>query len=453
MAESILIYGEIVDTKTRKAICATHADSGERIRWCSEPAGFNGDGPPEIVFIDLDNPAFSSPDFLLTVAQSSEDVMIVGKRNAATNEDTVRYAKLGVGEILTPGQCLERIEACLRPPDDSSLPAAGDQRYGYHALIGTSPQITQLKSMLRTLSEVDFPSALILGETGTGKSLVCRVLHNTGLRSPHSLVEVNCSAIPDDLFESELFGHVRGAFTDAKTDKLGLFEFAQNGTLFLDEVGNLTLSAQAKLLKVLEDRSLRKVGALAETDVNVRVVAATNIDLAQAIHERRFRDDLYHRLSLLVLDVPSLRDRMEDLPLLAAHYIGYYSTLYHKTGLTADHSAIEELTRYTWPGNVRELCNVIERMVLLTQGSAIKASTVKAALKRGRVSLADRRQICIDVPPQGLSLQSIETVVVGQVLDICGWNKSEAARFLGISRPRLRRIIEAAGLEQDRRSA
>ncbi len=454
MPENIIIYGDIVNAEARKAIQAAHAGSAQKLTWCSDPSLPAEGRIPAIVFVDLDNSEFSSPEFLVSVAQAREDVSILGKSSNPSVDEAVRFAKLGVGEILTPGQCFDRITTCLASKEEEpESKTVTDQRYGFEALIGVSPHIARVKSMLRTLSEVDFPSALILGETGTGKSLVCKVLHNTGLRSPHSLVEVNCSAIPDELFESELFGHVKGAFTDAKTDKMGLFEFAQNGTLFLDEVGNLTLTAQAKLLKVLEDRSLRKVGALAETDVNVRVVAATNIDMARAIAERRFRDDLLHRLNLLVLEVPCLRDRPEDIPLLVEHYVRYYSCLYHKPDQEVDDAAISELMQYEWPGNVRELCNVIERMVLLTRSTRIKASTIKSALKRGRIGIADRRQIRIDVPAQGLPLQSIEETVVSQVLDMCGWNKSEAARFLGISRPRLRRIMDTAKLEQDRRSA
>lgn len=452
MPENILIYGDILSERARKAILATHAGAEDRLTWCAQPSLLDRGSIPAVVFVDLDNPVFACPEFLVSVAEAGEGVSILGKSSDPSPEDALRFAKLGICEILTPGQCLERITHCLADKTGDTESEASDPRYGYDALIGVSPQIARVKSMLRTLSEVDFPSALILGETGTGKSLVCKVLHSTGLRGAHSLVEVNCSAIPDELFESELFGHVKGAFTDARADKMGLFEFAQSGTLFLDEVGNLTLPAQAKLLKVLEDRSLRKVGALAETEVNVRVVAATNIDLAQAIRERRFRDDLFHRLNLLVLEIPSLRERLEDIPLLAGHYVTYYSCLYHKDGLMLDEGAISELIRYEWPGNIRELCNVIERMVLLTRSTRITASTVKPALRRGRVGIADRRQIHIDVPAQGLSLQAIEEAVVGQVLHMCGWNKSEAARFLGISRPRLRRLIETAGLEQDRRS-
>ena len=250
-----------------------------------------------------------------------------------------------------------------------------------------------------------------------------------------------------------MFGHAKGAFTDAKTEKTGLFEYAQSGTLFLDEVGNLSASAQSKLLKVIEDRSLRKVGGLNEIAVNVRIVAATNSDLYEAVREGRFREDLLHRLNLLVIEIPPLREHPTDIPILLNHYIDHYAALYNKPDMCLEESALDELTHYHWPGNVRELCNVVERIVLLAQGRVLKTKSVREALKRGRIGAAERGQITIKLPPQGLPLQQIEESVVKHVLDLCKWNKSEAAKYLGISRPRLRRIIENAGLEQDRRKS
>ncbi|MCP4566214.1 MAG: sigma-54-dependent Fis family transcriptional regulator [FCB group bacterium] len=324
-------------------------------------------------------------------------------------------------------------------------------QFAAEALIGCSSKIIDIRKTAKILSEVDFPSALILGETGTGKGLIARILHNSGLRSDHNMVEVNCSAIPDELFESELFGHTKGAFTDAKTDKLGLFEYAQNGTIFLDEVGNLSSSAQAKLLKILEDKKLRKIGAIDESKINVRVVAATNIELQKSIEKGGFREDLFYRLNLLTIEIPPLRERPEDISGLVDHYLTFYSAIYGKPDIKISPKAVVEMNRYSWPGNVRELCNVIERTVLLNKGDAVKPQDIRKALNKSRISIGERRQIKIDIPPQGVALDEVEQKVVLQVLNMLNWNKTETARFLKISRPRLRRIIENAGLEQNRR--
>ncbi len=452
MTNGTYIYGRVVDNRDRLKIQKQNPDCALTLSWLDEPSLPELDSESPVVYVDLDDPRFSDPDFLVSIATAGKRVKIVGKVDKPTLEESLRVARLGVSEVLSRQECFERLSAEAEPPADSPLPKdATATKYSIEALIGSSPQMNEIKSTIRLLSDVDFPSALILGETGTGKSLICKVLHHLGIRATHNLVEVNCSAIPDELFESELFGHVKGAFTGADVDKVGLFEYAQDGTLFLDEVGNLSAPAQAKLLKILEDKRLRKVGSVKEQDINVRVVAATNLDLTKAVEEGSFRADLYYRLNLLSIDIPVLRERPQDIPQLIGHYLGYYATMYAKPELLITQPAINELLDYQWPGNVRELCNIIERAVLLARGKTIKPQDVRAAMKKGRLTCADRQQIVVDIPPQGITLNDVEQLVVKHVLNMHKWNKTETARFLGISRPRLRRIIEAAGLVQNRR--
>ncbi len=452
MANQTVVYGKIVDGNERLRIQDRFSDSEADLVWCDRPELCSSAPGSSTVYVDLDDAQFNQADFLVSLATAGDKVKIVGKTSTPSQEQTLRVSKLGVSEILTPDQCLQKLDKFLdglekaAPADDG--PQSG---VNIHALIGRSPQTMEIRNTINLLSEVDFPSALILGPTGTGKSLISGMLHTSGVRANHNLVEVNCSAIPDELFESELFGHAKGAFTDAKTEKSGLFEYAEGGTLFLDEVGNLSASAQAKLLKILEDKKLRKVGAIKEKTVNVRVVAATNLNLEEAILAGTFREDLYFRLNLLTIDIPPLKERPEDIRDLVEYYLGFYASNYRKPGVTIDEQAIQLMQEHNWPGNVRELCNIVERSILLTQTGSIKAKDVRTFLKKGRVGLAERRQIVIEVPPQGITLQTIEQHAVKQVLDACNWNKTETARFLGISRPRLRRIIDAAGLERDRR--
>lgn len=454
MAIRTIIYGDILNKKDRQKIETDHQKHLENLLWQTEAVLFESTDNPSLVFVDLDNPLFSSPEFLVSIATAGKDIKVIGKLQKPTMDETLQMAKMGVSEILNPSQCLRKLDKFLNDletvKEDTDEPKTS--KYSIDALHGESRQIAEIRHTIGLLTDVDFPSALILGETGVGKSLVAKILHNSGTRSNYNMVEVNCSAIPDELFESELFGHAKGAFTDAKTEKMGLFEYAENGTLFLDEVGNLSPSAQGKLLKILEDKKLRKIGNIVENDINVRVVAATNIDLDKAVEVGKFRDDLYFRLNLLTIEVPPLRERPEDIPGIVNHYINFYATIYGKPNLSISEPAVIEMQKHDWAGNVRELCNVLERAILLTRKKTIGIKDIINASKKGRINAQERQQIIIELPPQGMSLQEMEQELVKQVLDFCNWNKTETAKFLNISRPRLRRIIENSGMKQNRRN-
>ena len=452
MSDNLIIYGNIVGHRERQQIEEGSLNYAASLIWRDDPRLFKITDGSYLVFVDLDDNRFSDPSFLMSLATAGKKVRLVGKTVSPDQESTIRFSKLGISEILTPDECLRRLNSFLNEleTDVRKIENRAPQ-YNLDMLVGNSTGVSEIRNSIKVLAEVDFPSAMILGETGTGKSLVAKILHHTGLRRYYNLVEVNCSAIPDELFESELFGHAKGAFTDARSEKMGLFEYAMNGTIFFDEVGNLSGSAQAKLLKVLEDKKLRKVGDINEKEINVRVVAATNLDLEKAVSEGRFREDLYYRLNLLTINIPTLRERAEDIPEIVGHYLKYYTTIYRKPELRLRPEALEALKSYSWPGNIRELCNVIERAVLLSRGRELGPKNINSALKNGRVGLNERRQIVIDIPPQGISLQEVEHLVIKQVLDMFNWNKTKAADYLNISRPRLRRIIENIGLEQNRR--
>ena len=447
-----VVFGDVVGEPERLSLSQQDVGETAEVLWLDAPV-IEDLGSPGTVFVDLDDPRFADPHFLMSLATAGERIALIGKSNEPNIDITVKVAKVGITEVLTPEQCLQKLQTLLEEVRviPEAAPAPTSAIVGLEALVGKSPAMREIRKTVELLSAVDFPSALILGETGTGKSLISRVLHNSGLRASHNLVEVNCSAIPDELFESELFGHVKGAFTDARQEKRGLFEFANNGTLFLDEIGNLSASAQAKLLKVLEDKKLRKVGSVDEQDISVRVVAATNVDLETAIAAGRFREDLYYRINLLCIDLPPLRKRPDDVVQLTKHYLSYYATIYCKPIEAISDEALGLMTAHDWPGNIRELCNVIERAVLLSKRDVLQTDDIDAAIKRGRITAAERQRIVVDLPPQGKGLDDIQADVVKYVLDMHGWNKTEVARYLGISRPRLRRIIDQAGLEQDRR--
>ncbi|MEE9443326.1 MAG: sigma-54 dependent transcriptional regulator [candidate division Zixibacteria bacterium] len=451
MPDKSIIYGDICGGKDRSKLERRNSND---IHWVEKSGPVEQLGDASLVFVDLDNPEFSSPDFLVSLAHNSKEAKIVGKSKNPTIDEAIRVSKLGVSELLTSDECLEKLHYFLEElKNEIPAPPSGKDGFDIQALVGNSKHIQEIRKTILVLSDVDFPSALILGETGTGKSLISKILHSTGVRAASNMVEVNCSAIPDELFEAELFGHSKGAFTDAKAEKLGLFEFAQNGILFLDEVGNLTASAQAKLLKILEDKKLRRVGEVAERNINVRVVAATNLDLKNAIESGKFREDLYFRLNLLTIEIPPLRERPEDIPELVHHFLRHFSSLYSKPQLIIKDEVIEEMKSHYWAGNIRELSNVIEKAVLLNRGRTINLQEIRSALKKSRVGVAERKHVTINMPPRGKALDEIEAQVVLEVLNICEWNKSQTAEYLKISRPRLRRIIDFHKLEQNRRKS
>ena len=362
-----------------------------------------------------------------------------------------------MSHTISPPEESFKTQKSNRPaPKDEIEPApkavkTNNSQYDLTALIGNSPEMLKIKKTIDQLRDVDFPNAIFFGGTGTGKDLLAKVMHYTGVRKDFNFIDVNCSAIPDGLFESELFGHCKGAFTDAKFDKMGLFEYAENGTLFLDEIGNLSMPAQAKLLKILENRRLRPLGAVEDKDINVRVLAATNKNLEDEVKAGNFREDLLFRLNLISIYLPPLSERLEDIPALAQQNFDFYSALYNKPHLSISDKAMKCLQDYNWPGNVRELRNVIERTVLLASSKKISTKQLSEAISNGRISIMDRRQIIIDVPKQGISLKNIEKQVVGEILNLVGWNRSEASRILGISRARLRRIMEDNNLHDNRR--
>lgn len=404
-------------------------------------------------FVDLDDKEFRSPAFLKELSTSFDKLQIIGIAKSISPNQTIKVARMGVSEILTKEQYRSRVESYTETAAESELPQilpTGNQ-YGLSSIIGSSPKMNDIKQMIDNLSDVDYPNAILFGDTGTGKDLLAKVMHYSGVRKDKHFIEVNCSAIPDELFESELFGHKKGSFTGAKADKIGLFEFADKGTIFLDEIGNLTMSAQAKLLKILESRRLRPIGAVEEKDINVRVIAATNIDLEEAVRQNRFREDLLFRLNLIAIHLPPLRERLEDIKDLAACNFEFYRSLYNKPDLTITDSAVRKLLNHQWPGNVRELRNVIERAVLLSTGNKVDTDEIINAMQNGRTKIPERRNIVIEIPEHGVSLKSIERQVVGQILNMVSWNRSEAARVLNISRARLRRIMEENNLVNDRR--
>jgi DNA-binding NtrC family response regulator len=311
---------------------------------------------------------------------------------------------------------------------------------------GLKQALRQLLEAEAQLQDVDAPAVLVLGETGTGKELVARALHFNGPRRDKPFVELNCASIPAQLLESELFGYERGAFTDARERKLGLVETADGGTLFLDEIGDLDLALQAKLLKLLEERTVRRIGSLRDQRVNVRIVAATHRPVEALVREGRFRADLYFRLRVLQLHLPPLRERGADVLRLAQHFLALHAKRYGKAVPVLTAAAERALSEYSWPGNVRELRNVLEQAVLMNAGGAVEANQL--ALSPGLMEKPPAPAAPEgDPPPAGpQTLEELERRALLDALRQTGWNVSRAARMLGVSRDTLRYRIDKFGL-------
>ena len=330
-------------------------------------------------------------------------------------------------------------------------------------VVGTSEKMSKLMSFVRKVAASEVVTILIQGESGTGKDLIAKALHCQSSRRDRPFVAVNCSAIPETLMEAELFGHERGAFTDAKAAKKGLFELADGGTLFLDEIGEMSPFLQAKLLRVLEDQIVRRVGGVQDIQVDVRVIAASNRDLERAVKERRFREDLYYRLAIISLYLPPLRDRKEDILALADFFLDHYNRKFHRTvkGITAETRRM--LESYSWPGNVRELKNAVERAMILEDQDRLRPDYLPGKLSRQGFSsgiasidpvqglsglqLAGGRSLPpLHIPQGGTSLEEIEHHLVMMALEETGNNQTRAAHLLDISRDALRYKMKKFGL-------
>ena len=333
----------------------------------------------------------------------------------------------------------------LRTPEAEGSSSKG--RDPFASIVGNSSALSATVQLARRVASRRASTVLLCGETGTGKELFARGIHYAGPVPGTPFVTVNCPAIPPQLLESELFGYERGAFTDAKTQKQGLLEVARGGTLFLDEVSSLPTDLQPKLLRALEERRVRRVGGYREIEIRCRVITATNEPLEDAVADGRFREDLFYRLNVLRVNVPPLRERDEDVLLLAEHFVGEVARTQGLASVTLTDEAAELLRAHDWPGNVRELKNVIDRAVLVSDGEAILPEHLTFHRGSGqRATSSPVSGASINIPRSGRTLASVEAEVIAYTLALTQWNKSAAARILGISRPTLDRKIERYGL-------
>ncbi|MFH0938661.1 MAG: sigma-54 dependent transcriptional regulator [Planctomycetota bacterium] len=401
--------------------------------------------PFDLVITDLMMPRMKGTELVRRLKALDSHALIVLITAFGTIESAVEAMQAGAffyvtkpfrsDELLIHVQ--RALEQRLLRREIDQLRSEARQRQPFGNIIGRSPSMRKLFEIIVQIR--DFPgNVLILGESGTGKEMVARALHNVSSRASGPFIAVNCAAIPESLMESELFGYVRGAFTDARKDRVGLFQEAQGGILFLDEIGEMSIALQAKLLRVIEDREVRPLGSNKSVHVNVRLVSASNRVLEDFVKEGRFRQDLYYRLNVIRIDLPPLRERVEDIPILVDHFIGKFAAKAPREVHDIEPDALGLLLRHPWPGNVRELEHTIERAVLLGRNATLGIDDLPPQFRAGE----QRKLPLAGALARGFTLRELEREYIERVLENTVGNKSEAAKILGIDRTTLYRKLE-----------
>jgi DNA-binding NtrC family response regulator len=401
--------------------------------------------------IDLKMPRMSGMELLRGLRAADGDLAVIVVTGHASVESAVEAMKEGACDYLskpfTPDdlrlglrKALERQELLRENRDLRERLGAGEAP----VIVGTSGRLAEVRRLVGRVAGTDC-TVLILGETGTGKELVAREIHARSPRAGHPLISVDCAAIPGELLESELFGHERGAFTGAVRRRKGSFELAHGGTLFLDEIGNMAVDVQAKVLRALQEREIQPVGGERKIPVDVRVIAATNRDVKEAVRRGTFREDLYYRLNVVPIPLPPLRERPEDIPLLVRHFLGKYAGRLNCRIEDVSPEAMQVLATYPWPGNVRELESAIQRAMTLADGAVLGPEAFRhlAQEARGAKAAITARAAEAGLPP----LEQVERDYIMEVLQATRWNRREASRILGISTVTLWRKIGARGAE------
>lgn len=409
----------------------------------------------DLAFLDLNLPDINGLEVLKKIKELQPEVMVIIMTGFASVESAVDAIKLGAYDYIKKPFKADAIKLITKLGFDAlnlrrkvrELEDEKSKGKGLEAILGNSTAIQKVKHQIKEFAKYETETVLITGESGSGKELAAMSIHYLSPRAKHEFIELNCASIPDNLLESELFGYEKGAFTDAHKSKQGLFEKADGGTLFLDEIGEMSMPLQAKLLRVLENKKFRRLGSTKSIEADVRVIAATNKDLQSAIESGEFRKDLFYRLDVLRIAMPSLRDREDDVILLASYFLNYFNKKFGKNISDFSEAAKEKLLRYSWPGNVRELRNLVERVCILTKGDVIDLQSLPLDLAR---KPKDNGQRIVDQLPEKSFEEIIETTEISlleKAFEMSNGNVSKAARILKIPRETLRYKIKKYSLE------
>lgn len=447
-AKNVLVIED--DVSLRRVIEFTLEEAGCLVKTASggeEGLEIFRDLEPAVVVTDIQMPGISGYDVLKEIKENAPDTLVIVITAYGTVEKAVEAMKLGAYDYLTKPFSRDELRLVVEKAfsfsalkqENTRLREELTEKIDFEHIVGISDEMQRVFDVVRRVASTE-ATVLIGGESGTGKELIAKAIHHGSDRREGPFVTVNCAAIPRDLLESELFGHLKGAFTGAVKDRAGKFQLADGGTLFLDEVGELPLELQPKLLRALQEMEIEPVGG-SPSSVDVRMVAATNKDLEREVEETRFREDLYYRLAVVPVNLPPLRHRSGDIPILVKHFIQKQG----ETDVEVSDAAMECLERYKWPGNVRELQNVMERMSILRRGNVLGVDDLPSKIRR--TQRGEKRSV-LNLPDEGYPLEELEKDAVLEALRRNDWVQTKAARFLQIPRHTLIYRMEKYGIHK-----
>jgi DNA-binding NtrC family response regulator len=437
----------VLDKKGYSVVTANRAEEAKLLS--------QGGNPIDLALVDMNLPDGDGIDFMIELKQMMPDCEVIILTGHGTIESAVRATQKGAFHFITKpfnmDELISLTEKALThkklQQENNQLRTELNKKYQFDQIVGQSEQIKNVLSLVERVADSD-STVLVTGESGTGKELIARAVHYNSPRSQQPFVAINCGAIPSELLESELFGHVKGAFTGAIANRIGRFELADGGTIFLDEIGDLQPALQVKLLRVLQERSFEPVGGTKNIQVNVRVIAATNKNLEDLVEGGRFREDLYYRLNVIPVYVPALRERKTDIPLLFAHFMEQFNRTKQRklSGISAE--AIDSLLNYPWPGNIRELENLVERLAILKGFGQIEINDLPVKYRSVRDTGLDL--VSMEIPDDGMDFNTavdhFENSLILRALEKTGWNRNQAALLLRLNRTTLVEKIKKKGL-------
>jgi Nif-specific regulatory protein len=410
----------------------------------------------DIILTDLMMPNIDGMEVLKYVTQHSRESICMILTGYGTIKNAVEAVKLGAFDYLTKPIKMDEILITLKRAlefrdlkrENQNLRNQLKKKYKFENIIGDSEKMHQIFETIEKVADTD-STILILGESGTGKELIAKAIHYNSYRREGPFIPVNCAAIPSELLESELFGHEKGAFTNAIRTRIGRFELANGGTVFLDEIGDMSPNLQSKLLRVLQERQFERIGGVKTVKVDIRIIAATHEDLKVAVEQGKFRQDLYYRLNVIPIQVPPLRERKSDIPLLVHHFLNHFNRSKKRKIQGINNEALNRFLEYYWPGNVRELENIIERIVILTNNDSI---TVQDLPEKIQTLSRDEQAPLFEIPEEGISLDNalneFEKKLILQALNKTGWIKNKAAQLLNLNRTTLIEKIKRQNLQR-----
>lgn len=450
--EKILVIDD--EASTRRLIEQTLKKQGYEVLLAS--SGDEGlkmviDDSPDIILLDIQLPGMDGIEVLQKIKEINKDTVVIMATAMDDLKVAVKAMRLGAYDYINKPFHIDDLVLTVNKAMETSrlrrevatLKEERSRDFGIEKIIGVSSHVQGILALVKKISESEASTILIQGESGTGKELIAKALHYESNRREKPFMAINCSAVPENLLESELMGHERGAFTDAKAMRKGLFEMGDGGTVFLDEIGDMPLQMQTKLLRILEERSFRRVGGTKDIVVDVRVISATNRDLAKGVEEGRFRKDLYYRLQVIPIFIKPLRERTDDIMPLVRHFINHFNQKFRKNVKTISNDVEKLMLDYSWPGNVRELKNVIERVMLLGDGDILSAEhlPVEMTTRPGDGT----GNVLFKLPPEGISIEVLEKELLRQALEMTSFNQTKASKKLDIGVDALRYRMKKFG--------